>query len=228
MPGFGYLPPPDREHIARYPLWHLTEAEMPVSVPMVIGINWYRSFMDDMLYKQDNVWRIRDASGGILGGHAICIPNQHQSDRDSWRRFYNQGNTGECVGFSSSRMMSLLNREMYDAPWLYFQAQDLAGQPRDDQAGTYVRSAMGVLVGSGEKTPRGKPNLSKGIEAYRWAQSVDEMRNVLNSPLHDKRGAFPLLQSWGYSYPHVVWMPYEVSDKVIFQQEGECVVVTDR
>lgn len=223
------LKPPDDKHKMLFRLSALPTAEQPVAVPMVIGINWYRSFMDDQLVKRGRIWYIKDASGGILGGHAICVPSQHQSDRDNWRVFYNQRNTGECVGFSSSRMMTLLNREMYDAPWLYFNAQDLSGEPRDDQAGTYVRSAMEVLRTVGDKTVRGiSPSADKGISAYRWASSVDEMRRVFDSPLHDKRGAFPLLNSWGTDYPHVVWMPYEVAEQVIFAEDGDAAVVTDR
>ena len=225
----GWVAPPDREHIEKYPVRVLSLLEMPSAPPMTIGIPWYRSFMEDQLVKRDRIWYIKDASGGVLGGHAICVPSQWRSDRDAWRKFYNQRDTGECVGYSTSRMMTILNRERYDAPWLYFNAQDNAGQPRDDQAGTYLRSAGEVLRLSGHKEPLQKdPQAEQGIAAYRWAQNIDDMRRVLQSPIHDKRNAFPLLNSWGMDYPHVVWMPYEVAEQVIFQQDGEAMVVTDR
>ena len=40
-------------------------------------------------------------------------------------------------------------------------------------------------------------------------------------------GAVPLLNSWGRGYPHVVWMPDAVFDRMI-REDGEVALVTDR
>jgi len=50
---------------------------------------------------------------------------------------------------------------------------------------------------------------------------------VIDLPLARTLGAVPLCNSWGSSYPRVVWMPDETLDKLI-GQEGEAGVVTDR
>jgi hypothetical protein len=225
----GRLTPPDWEHVEKYPLSALAPNEIPKAVPIAIGIPWYSSFDHPKKHSDGSYW-IESASGGIRGGHEICLASDAMGDLVAWWEFYNQGNTGECVGFAVSRMMTLLNRARYDAPWLYFNAQDVAGQPRDPQAGTYGRAAAEVLRIQGHKTPaKSTPGMANGIAAYRWAQSIDEMNSVLASPNQVKRGAFNILNSWGRNgYPHVVRMPFEIADSVIFQQDGDAMVVTDR
>jgi hypothetical protein len=213
-------------HVEKYPLQALAWAEIPRQVPVVFGITWYSSF-DTPVRKSDGTWWIEDKSnlGSIRGGHAIC---DKMSDYTSWWDYYNQGNTGECVGYSSSRMMTLLNRAKYDAPWLYFNAEDNAGQPRDPFSGTFVRSAGNVLVAKGHKTPRAsQPALKNGISAFRWATHITEIIDVLDSPNQELEGAVRLLNSWGRDYPHVVRMPYTLIERLL-NEDGECMVITDR
>lgn len=225
--GLGRAVPPDFMHVEKYPLRALAAAEIPLTVPVVLGINWYSSF-DNPVKHSDGSWWIKDASGPIRGGHAICAKPGSMSDYTSWWDFYNQGQTGMCVGYSSSRMMTLINRARYDAPWLYYNAEDDAGQPRDPDSGTYVRSAGNVLVAKGHRTPIQKlPRIANGISAFRWATSVPEILTVLNSPLQEKRGAIDLVNSWGRGWPHVVRMPHAVLARLL-NEDGECMVITDR
>jgi hypothetical protein len=126
-------------------------------------------------------------------------------------------------------MMTLLNRARYDAPWLYYSAQDDAGQPHNAMAGTYVRSGGRVLRDAGHKTPAWQaPRLTQGISAYRWATSIDEINSVLGSPNQVAQGAFNLLNSWGRAYPHIVRLPFELANTLLFRENGECMVPTDR
>jgi hypothetical protein len=224
----GRLEPPDFEHVEKYPLSALTPRELPKKAPVVIGINWYASF-DTPVQHSNGTWWIEKASGGIRGGHAICVKPDSMSDYTEWWDFYNQKLTGMCVGYSSSRMMTLLNRARYDAPWLYYSAQDDAGQPHNAMAGTYVRSGGRVLRDAGHKTPAWQaPRLTQGISAYRWATSIDEINSVLGSPNQVAQGAFNLLNSWGRAYPHIVRLPFELANTLLFRENGECMVPTDR
>lgn len=103
-----------------------------------------------------------------------------------WREFYDQGAEGACVGFSSSQMMSLLNRKRYDAPWLWNTAKGVDEWPdtnAGDNNGTSVRAACDVLRELGHRpVVRGKSQPAvpgEGIAANRWATSVDEVRWAL-------------------------------------------------
>lgn len=99
----------------------------------------------------------------------------------AWRVRYDQKAEGACVGFSSSYAMSILNRQFYDARWLYRQAQlidDWEETPPEE--GTSVRAGMDVLRKIGHKriwgTKTFEPDPKHGIAANRWARTVDELR----------------------------------------------------
>jgi hypothetical protein len=72
-----------------------------------------------------------------------------------------------------------------------------------------------------------RPAADNGIRRFRWAQSVDEVHNVLGNARADELGAVPFLNSWGRNYPHRTWMPDEVLDRLM-QEEGEIAIPTDR
>lgn len=228
--GLGALLPADKPYADQYPLGIDRAETLAKPVPVVIGVNWYTAF-DRPTRDSDGTWWIgRETAnlGTVRGGHAICVRPDSMGDTLGWWSFYDQGQTGECVGFSSSRMMSLLNRARYDAPWLYFAAEERAGQPRDPYSGTYVYAAMDVLRLQGHKTPTGAgPTAGNGISANRWATTVDEIRACLQSPKHDARQGVPLLNSWGRAFPHVVWLPYVTLSRLL-NENGEATVVTDR
>ena len=225
MSGLGRTPPPDWRHVDRFPLTALATAEQPTGVPVVFGFNWYSSF--DTPEKRGSYWWLREGPnlGSIRGGHAIVGRPPNIVDTDGWWRFYDQGNTGECVGFSASRMMSLYNRARYDAPWLYFRAQEESGQPLDPQTGTYVRSGFEVLREQGHKLPsKPAPKIGAGISAYRWITSVDGVLAALGTPAAQ---FVRLLNSWGTNWPHYVRMPVSVLERLL-AEDGECAVATDR
>ena len=160
---------------------------------------------------------------------AICVKPGQLVDSPSWYEFYDQGQEGACVGFSSSRMMSLWNHVRYDARWLYHEAQlidEYADTPPEE--GTSVRAAFEVLRTTGAKrVPSGAIVPADGIAAYRWATSVDEIHSVIRTPMADDLGAVPLLNSWGTFYPHLVWMPDAVLDRLL-REGGEAGLATDR
>ena len=70
------------------------------------------------------------------------------------------------------------------------------------------------------------PNPKWRIASYRWAQSVDEIKVVLNSPNHEDHNAVPLFNSWGKWYPQYVWLPYETLDRLL-KENGDACVPTD-
>lgn len=229
--SFGRLVPPDRVHEEK---WPLTVATTPAkATPGVLGIDWYQAFDKPVRYPDGRYWIGRDSNlGQIRGGHAICALPTHVSDLVAWQAFYSQGATGMCVAYSCSRSMSLENRARYDAPDLYYRAQDLAGQPRDPQSGTYIRAALEAMRLQGMKTPKGaQPALAQGIAAYRWAQNAEQVLDVLQAVGTDrpytKVGGIPLLNSWGQNYRRVVWMPVALLDNLL-DNGGEFGVIVDR
>ena len=212
--------------------------------------------------------------------------------RREHRDEYDQGREGACVGFSQSIMMSILNRRMYDARWLYAQAQQIDEWPETPpEEGTSLRAAFDILrtkghcrVYAGQTKP---PSMSDGIAANRWTTYVDEIRGaiLMGIPVNlginwyrqfsnpeqrprlddngrqirefgilrydwwigagqfwgrvdgghaitivgnsDRRQAFGLMNSWGDSYPFIVWLPYAAMER-LFAEDGEAGIVTDR
>jgi hypothetical protein len=226
----GRKVPTDWKHADKYPL---TGVMVKVKrVPVTIGVNWYAAF--DTPVKSGSRFLIgKDpkALGKVRGGHCVTIPDDPAHDLASWWDFYDQGSEGACVGFGSSRMMSLLNRKRYDARWLWNEAKKIDEwtdtNPGDDN-GTSVRAAMDVLRGSGH-VPAGKkaPSVSEGISVNRWATKVSEILDVLGNPLYAKLGMVPILNSWGRGFPHVTWMPLETLQRLL-DEDGEATMVTDR
>jgi hypothetical protein len=248
----GRRTPTNFEHVEKYPLSALPESEVPTKVPFAIGVNWYSDFDNPIQYDFTTLegttvkrWVVakNGIKGHIRGGHCVCIKPGSRSDPYGWWDFYNQGAEGACVGFGSSRMMSLLNRKKYNARWLWdwAKSEDEWGDtnPGDDN-GTSVNAALQVLSAKGhvvwgdaqktlawQQRDQLTPTSVEGISAYRWTRSIDEMRTVLASPLNDRMQAFPFLNSWGRSYPHVTWLPYEAMSRLI-REDGEVAIITDR
>jgi hypothetical protein len=220
----GRRVPTDDEHIRRYPL---TTAPSE-AVPVTIGVNWYSNFDNPVRDSRGRWWVGRGPLGSIRGGHCVCLPPADIVDSRSWHGFYDQGREGACVGFGSSRMMSLLNRKRYDARWLWNRAKEVDEWPDTnpgDDNGTSVRAAMDVLRGEGHKPWQGAGTVKpgEGIAANRWARTVDEVLGALRS----YEGAVPFLNSWGTSYPRRAWMPLETLQRLL-DEDGEATVVVDR
>lgn len=117
---------------------------------------------------------------------------------------WDQGAEGACVGFGTSMMMSVLNRRQaklagekpithrYNPWWLWDRAKErdpwADTNPGDDN-GTSVDAACQALHELGHvRILRGKelpPDPAEGIDAYRWATTVDEMRTCIseNKPI---------------------------------------------
>ena len=101
--------------------------------------------------------------------------------------FYNQGDKNACVGFSSSWMMSILDRVRFDPFWLWTEAKKVDGDDRTnpgDNNGTTLRAAMDVLRQEGHvrvvRAQDKPPSLDFGIKENRWATSVDEVRTAIS------------------------------------------------
>ena len=241
MQPLGRRTPTDFDHVEKYPLTAPTVPAMPV--PVTIGVSWYTNFDNPEKDNRGRWWIGRDKNlGSIRGGHCVCLepgdpstPGASEQDINSWHGFYNQGAEGACVGFGSSRMMSLLNRKRYDARWLWNLAQEIDEWPDTnpgDDNGTSVRAAMDVLRTRGHVVwkpgqVQGYPLQAEGISANRWARSVDEVLDALKSPASERMGAVRLLNSWGTGWPHRVWLPFSTLQRLL-DEEGEATVITDR
>ena len=100
-----------------------------------------------------------------------------------FRKKYDQGTEGACVGFDWSWCQSIRNRVFYDAFWLYHQAQLVDEWPGEDYSGSSVRAGADVLRTVGHLRLRKglhfEPSLAEGISVNRWATSVDELRTAV-------------------------------------------------
>lgn len=228
----GRRVPTDWEHVERYPLRALAAQEWPTNVPVPIGIPWHVEFDHPV---RGNDGRYRVATDGKLtrvrGGHCVCLLPAKVRDLSAWWKFYDQGKEGACVGFGLSRMMSLLNRHRYDGRWLYQQAQLIdEWEDTPPEEGTSVRAGLDILRNVGHRRVRGlvrstsEPNPSDGIAANRWATDVADVLATLGRPGADE---IPWTNNWGLSYPHIVWVPARVHERLM-GMDSEYGVVTDR
>lgn len=243
----GRFIPDDFEHVEKYPLTALPEDQRPTQAPVVIGVSWYSEF--DHPEKDDSSGEFFIARGGaqslttIRGGHCVCLEPGGEPDPDEWWNFYNQGREGACVGFGWSRCMSILNKELYTARWLWDRGKEADEWPETkpgDDNGTSVRAAGEVLSKAGhvdwkeeyadddyKKREDYKADPGDGIKTFRWATSVDDVHKVLGNQRADELGAVPILNSWGPDYPHRTWMPDDVLDRLM-KEQGEVAIPTDR
>lgn len=232
-PRLGRRIPQDWEHVSRY---GITMETLPtVATPVVIGVNWYKSFYNP-IKKDGRFWIGLDSKnlGTLMGGHCVCIKPLHVSDPLTWWRYYDQGQEGACVGFGSSRAMSLIERVRFDARWLYHEAQMVdAWADTPPEEGTSVRAAFDILRSKGHiHVKRGNvsdltPDLKYGISVNRWARTVDEIVACLDSPKLYDIGGVPILNSWGTYYPHIVYMPFETLQRLL-DEYGEATLMVPR
>lgn len=219
----GRREPGDWRHVERY---GLADAPPSEPVPVVLGINWYDSFFYPQQDTTGEYWIGRGADPGRrAGGHAICAKPVRSPDLWRWWRWYQQGLTSGCCGFSASRMMSHLNSRVYSGPWLYWRARLIDEWPGEKDDGTSVRATCEVLRTKGAKPRRQPASLEDGIAAYRWATSWDEVRATLGIPAD--RAGVPLLNSWGRQYPHIVRLDDAMGARLL-AENGEAAVPTDR
>ena len=222
--NLGRIEPDTWEHVEKYTLRAATMPDAPV--PVTAGVNWYSSFDIPVKDKDGKWWVGRNSLGRIRGGHAICLPHKN-ADTYGWYTYYNQGQEGACVGFAASRMMSLLNRERYDARWLYKEAQKVDEWEGENYEGTSVRAAMDILRNQGHCKVSAGAVVDAGISVNRWAESIDQVLDVLGNDQYKKLGAIPFHNSWGKGYPQRVWMPCEVWDRLL-SEWGEFTIIVDK
>lgn len=248
MPGaLGRKPPPDWEHVDKYPLSAALVAGIVAPRPVVIGVNWYSNFDNPVRDSQGHYWIGKSALGTVRGGHCVALKQRGAVDTTGWYDFYDQGTEGACVGFGSSRIMSLMNRKRYFARWLWDRAKEIDPwddtNPGDDN-GTLVRSALQVLKDKGHVPYSTKydvinrdghgedwksrsmltPKLSEGIDAFRWIRSVDDCLTVLG---YGGLDYVDVINSWGRGYPHLTRLPASTLER-LWHEDGEIGVVTDR
>ncbi|TDD07546.1 hypothetical protein E1181_08955 [Saccharopolyspora terrae] len=239
----GRLVPDDWHHLENYPL--TAESQPAAPVPVVIGVNWYAEFDHPTADGDGDEFVAREGVSSltrIRGGHAVCLEPGGEPDRERWWKFYDQGSEGACVGFAWSRCMTILNDELYSGRWLWDRAKDRDEWPDTnpgDSNGTSCRAAAEVLASVGhvdwedsyaddDHTERANyvAEVGDGIEVFRWARSVDQVHTALGNSRADELGAVPILNSWGTGYPHRVWMPDEVLERLM-REDGEIAIPTD-
>jgi hypothetical protein len=102
-----------------------------------------------------------------------------------YQTFYDQGTEGACVGFGESICMSLYNDLLFDAFWLYREAQIIDEWPETPpEEGTSLAAGFDVLRDKGHRYFRGgtsyPPKIKHGIVGVnRWTQTTDEDRTAI-------------------------------------------------
>lgn len=246
----GRRAPTDWEHVDKYPLTARFLEEILTPRPVVLGINWYTNFDRPEQDSNGKYWIGRSSNlGSIRGGHCVALQPYGVADNLNWWSFYDQGSEGACVGFGSSRMMTLMNRKRYFARWLWDRSKEIdewSDTNPGDADGTSVRAALDVLRTKGhvpwrdleayramntdgegsDWIARAKltPVVSEGISANRWIRSMDDMIQVLGQ---GKRSYCVVLNSWGTSYPRYVRIPITTLER-LWNEDGEFGVPTDR
>jgi hypothetical protein len=242
--ALGRRAPSDDEHIRKFPLTaRILETVGPTAG--VLGINWYPEF-DHPFKLSDGHWYVNapSARSQPRGGHCVAIKPRGVSDDTGWWDFYNQGYEGACVGFGCSRVMTLMNRRRYFARWLWDRAKATDEWPETnpgDDEGTSVRAALNILLKNGHvrwlNTAEQQaadadwhlrtnlaPAIGEGVAAYRWATSVEDMRQAVG---YGDKQYLDILNSWGRDYPHLVRFPLDALERV-FREDGEFAIPTDR
>lgn len=106
-----------------------------------------------------------------------------------WHWTHDQGSEGACEGFGNSMMMTLLNKKRYNPWWLWNQGKmidEWSDTNPGDNNGTSGRAVCEVLKTQGHTLwKKEAPSLEHGIQEYRWATTVDEMRTGIanNAPI---------------------------------------------
>jgi hypothetical protein len=242
MPGpLGRITPPDFEHVEKYPIRSLTPLERPKSVPVTLGIEWFPTY-DSPIKGRDGRWRVRVADGRpSRGGHAITLKPKGLEVASAWQAFYDQGDMSRplhpvdqsgCTGYSASYAMTMLNRERYSAPWLYWQNKLNDEWPGTNYEGSSVRAAFENLRTQGHvRVHDGKEVLPAdpkwGVVAYRWAKDAGEIASALG--YGEGAAEVPWCNTWGRDgYPRTVWVPTDELDRHLQRWNGEACIPTDR
>jgi hypothetical protein len=168
----------------------------------------------------------------MRGGHCFALEpmGAEKRNKEALRVFYNQGETGTCVGFGNSRAMSILHGyQTLDAYWLYREARKAEGNESEEEGST-VRAAAEVLTGQGlcsqvgtvcsERGIDSSVNPGYGAKGVYWSVDAEEVLRALGRP---GAQAVPFCNSWGDEYPDEVWMPVATLAQLL-SEEGEAAV----
>lgn len=244
MPGaLGCIIPENKEHVTAKPLAAL-EGQGPVDVPVVVGFNWYDSFdaPKPMASGQGVSYHLPDVEkheslGLVRGGHCFAFEpmGQVKLNQERLRVFYDQAAEPACVGFGWSRAQAMMRgHQTFDALWLYDQARKMEGTYPDGEGST-VRAGAQVLETVGQRVQTGQMVCTReqgdspvdpklGVAAVRWITTTDEALTALARP-HAQ--AIPFQNSWGTSFPDVVWCPVATFARLL-AESGEAACFTDR
>jgi hypothetical protein len=104
---------------------------------------------------------------------------------DKYQRIYDQGQEGACVGFGESIQMSILNRQLFDALWLYREAQEVdEWTDTPPEQGTSLRAGFDILRDKGHRRIIAGiplPEMIKHgiVSVNRWLTTTDEGRTAI-------------------------------------------------
>lgn len=143
------------------------------------------------------------------------------------RRYYNQG-PSQCVAFSASQLMTLLNGPAYDPGWLYARCEESDGIP--DGSGTTTDACLRILKDSGHVThpltdqapthddPGAVPVRAEGIAEFSWFSYRDEDKSLNEARACIANGmpfliASPWFSSFGNNrYAGATWIEPQSED----------------
>lgn len=155
----------------------------------------------------------------------VEVVEKRMSFPDRYIDIYDQGSEGACVGFGESICMTILNRKLYDAMWLYREAQvvdEWTDTPPEE--GTSLSAGFDVLRDKGHRQLwDGKsrpPKVQEGIvKVNRWLTTVDEMRTAISEGIPVVFGIFwynafytPIVKKSGTRNAEEAWIAPEDAD----------------
>lgn len=126
------------------------------------------------------------------------------------RRYYNQGESLQCVTFSTSQLMTILNGgRLYHPAWLFYRCQEIDGRP--GERGTSCRAAFETLKNKGHvgwnaelapltDDPTLVPDITQGISEYRWISTDPDLALAQARACIAEGMPFVVAIEWYYSF----------------------------
>ncbi len=95
--------------------------------------------------------------------------------------FLDQGRQNSCCAYTVNRIMMIYYHKLYNANWLYAQAQKIDEIAGEKDKGTTLRAVFKILMTKGiPYAGSNTPSPYEGIWEYRWATNVDQMRLAIS------------------------------------------------
>lgn len=221
----GRLPAADDAHIRKYGL--VADAVPEGPTPVVLGINWDRSYDAPTKDKDGSYWIGRTPAKGIRGGHAIALRAPQMTEPETAWDHFDQGVEGSCVGWAWSRASALMENRLFDGFSLYERAKQIDAFPGEDYSGTEVRAGGKVCQTEGLWLVRGgkvakNPGARWKIGAYFWATTVEQICACLH--VDPSLGYVEASNSWKRGYPYIFRIPLEEIERRVFQEDGDAAI----